>query len=160
MRFEYYCRLSPDSCSWLSVDAQWPGKEKEGLARLFGAEIHTNSGWITLRQPPENRRYWQTREELWIELCFEAFLEWCNRELTPNSWLVLYDTGFGAGDAKIHKDHALATASISSWEKGIIEDLKLDSSETEKLKAEACYFIAPLFKNSSPQLSENVTPPM
>ena len=82
LHFEYYCRLSPQSCSWLSVDTVVTGKEREGLARFFGAEVLTPTGWITLRQPEEERCYWQTREELWTELCFEAFLEWCNRELT------------------------------------------------------------------------------
>lgn len=81
LRFEYYCRLSPRSCSWLSVNAMWQGEAWE-MAAFIGAEIPTDKGWITLMEPPENRRYWRTREELWIELCFEAFLVWCNKLMT------------------------------------------------------------------------------
>ena len=76
--------ITPSNGPWFSVDAVMPGKDREELIRIFGAEKQTREGWITLRQPPENRRLWRTREELWEELCFEAFLKWCNKELTKN----------------------------------------------------------------------------
>lgn len=76
--------LTPSGGPWFSVDDVMPGNELEGVVRFFGAEVQTSEGWVTLRQPPENRRIWQTREALWEEICLEAFLEWCNKELATN----------------------------------------------------------------------------
>lgn len=82
-----------------------------------------------------------------MELCLEGFLEWCNRELTPNSWLVIYE-GFGISDAKIHKNEALVIDSASAWEKRIIEGIALDSPLAEIPKSDALYFMVPLSKRS------------
>ncbi len=76
--------------------------------------------------------------------CCESFLDWCNRELTPNSWVVIYE-GFKHSDAKVHKNEASAKDSISAWENGIIEDMGFDTYNAAKLSAEARCFIAPVF---------------
>lgn len=81
--------ITPSGGPWFSVDAMMPGNELEGVLQIFGAEMQTSEGWITLRQPLENRRLWRTREELWEELCLEAFLEWCNRELTTKKMQII-----------------------------------------------------------------------
>ena len=68
---------------WISVDTVQDGKVLEGIIRFYGAEQLTPQGWTSLALRPENIRYWPSREELWIDICFEAFLSWCNRELVP-----------------------------------------------------------------------------
>jgi hypothetical protein len=105
IRIEYYCYLAPQSSSWISIDVMWQGNKWDGLADFCGAELCTENGWMSLCEPPENRRYWHSREELWIELCFEEFLNWCNKNFANNSWLALYDYGNGAGEAKLQKDN-------------------------------------------------------
>lgn len=147
---------------WINVDAVWPDKKDavwpdnklEGITRFYGAEMNTKPGWITLCEEPENRRIWRTKEELWAEICCESFLDWCNRELTPNSWVVIYE-GFRHSDAKVHKNEASAKDSISAWENGIIEDMGLDTYKTAKLIGEARYFMVPLFKQSSKSVLQN-----
>ena len=104
IRFEYYCRRSLESCSWISVDSIHPENKQEGIARFFGAEVKTKMGWITLRQPPDNRYYWRTREELWVELCFEAFLEWCNIKLAGSRWLAIYEFYGNCTEARLQID--------------------------------------------------------
>ena len=92
---------------WIAVDAVWPGMEPEGLVRFFGAETITDNGWVSLRQLPENIRYWRTREDLWKELCFEAFLTWCNNELAEANWLEFYKIGDRMSGAKLHKEPSI-----------------------------------------------------
>jgi len=158
LRFDYYCRLAPESCSWLSVDVSWQGMKKwDGLAAFFGAEIKTDKGWITLGQPEEIRRFWQTREELWTELCFEAFLAWCNRKLTPNSWLELSE-GFGIANAEIRHDHSEA-AFMSGFRQLLLARGKTETDRVEIMAAEVLCAKVPLFKKPQLELSENVTYP-
>lgn len=143
LRFEYYCRLAPESFSWLSVDVIWQGEKWDGLGAFFGAEIKTDKGWISLRQPDESRVYWRTREDLWIELCFEAFLKWFVGELAANRWLRLYtypqQSGFfllsGANLCGDEEDcQALTHLEQSQITDGLINE------------ADARYFSVPLFR--------------
>jgi hypothetical protein len=66
---------------WISVDAIRQGKVRDGLAQFYGAEILTDKGWVSLGARPEFQRYWNTKEELWIDWCFERFLMWFNRSM-------------------------------------------------------------------------------
>ena len=140
---------------WINVDAVWPDKKNavwpdnklEGITRFYSAERNTKFGWISLCEEPEKRRIWRTKEELWAEICCETFLDWCNNELRPDSWLVICE-GFKSSDAKVHKNEAAAKDSISAWENWIIEAKGFDASGVESLTAEARYFIVPLFRQS------------
>lgn len=75
--------FTPSGGSWISVDVVQSGQELDGIIRFYGAEQLTLQGWTSLALRPENIRYWASREDLWIDLCYEQFLSWCNRELTP-----------------------------------------------------------------------------
>lgn len=70
---------------WISVDNVLQGKERNGVARFYGAEILTDKGWTSLQYLPDNCYYFQSRYELWKELCFEQFLKWCKDNLTACS---------------------------------------------------------------------------
>jgi len=59
---------------WLSVS---PKGSQDELAIFYGAETKTSHGWTSLALRPEDIRYWATRQELWVALCFEQFLQWC-----------------------------------------------------------------------------------
>ena len=85
-----YVEYTKSNGPWIAVDAVWPGIEREGLIRFFGAEMPTKNGWITSSELPESQRYWNTKEELWEEICFEMFLTWCNKELAEATWLEFY----------------------------------------------------------------------
>lgn len=144
LRFDYYCRLTHGSCSWLSVDAIWQGEKWDGLAAFYGAEEKTDKGWITRCEPEETRRYWRTREELWTELCFEDFLKWCNSKLTMNRFLRFYEYPeqagfFGLAGANFCKDKE-GCLTLTPLEKGHISNGLGDA-------AVARHFAVPLLKS-------------
>ena len=87
---------------WLSVDVIWKGQDWDGLVRFYGAEILTDKGWTSRSALPEYQKYWDTKEELWIEWCFERFLAWCNENLTSHSWLEIYEI-YDMPNARLHK---------------------------------------------------------
>lgn len=124
-----------------------PGDELEGIIHFYGAEMSSKGGWITLREVPENRRIWKTKEELWTEICLESFLDWCRNKLSPDSRLVFYE-GFSTYHTNVCTNEALAKDSMSDWEKLFVKEIGYDTATAEKLKAEARYFIVPLFKQS------------
>ena len=74
---------------WIEVDFVERGKEPEGLVRIYGAEHLTSQGWTSLAQRPEDCRYWPTREALWTDACFEAFMSWCNETLAQARCLAI-----------------------------------------------------------------------
>lgn len=131
--------------AWIAVDVMWQGEEWTGLSRFYGAEVRSGAGWMTLREAPETRhRLWRTREELWQELCFEEFLAWCRRELTPGCWLELYD-GCSLRCAKIQPADARPRQFMASWEAECIALARPGSSRINQLVAEARYLPVPLF---------------
>lgn len=68
---------------WISVDIKQPDGNSEGIVRFYGAEYKSSENiWTSLKQRPEERRHWDTREEVWIAMCFEQFLIWCNENLS------------------------------------------------------------------------------
>jgi hypothetical protein len=107
---------------WITVDAVWPGVEREGIVRFFGAEVITKSGWISLRELPDNRRHWKTKEELWEEICFEGFLSWCKNDLAEASWLEFYNIRDDSSGAYLHKDDPIN----NSYLENIKREFELD----------------------------------
>ena len=102
---------------WISIDVMWQGDCWDGLAYFAGGEMQTRNGWVTLFEPEETcNRHWQTREELWEDLCFKVFLAWCNDELAPAHWLELYKTCLGTG-AKLHKDRPETNSTLEIYSK-------------------------------------------
>ena len=70
---------------WISVDMRQDDGSLEGIIRFYGAECKTaEKSWTSLTQRPEDRSCWKTREEVWIAMCFEQFLAWCNENLSTN----------------------------------------------------------------------------
>lgn len=142
IRFQYFSQRG----AWISVDAMWQGSDWDGLACFYGAEEHTTKGWTTLREPDKTRcHYWQTREKLWEEVCFDAFLTWCKNKLTPNCWLELYD-GFRIMDAKIQKEDALPNQFMADWETEMAAHYKFDAPRLKKMAASARYIAVSIFK--------------
>lgn len=137
LKIDCYCSLSPESCCWISVNIALPGKSSERIINFYGAEVKSGNGWITLREPEDERRCWQTREALWIELCYEAFLSWCNTELSANRWLRFYEYSensefFPLAGVSLCKDESEAHA-LTVLETELIEDGFIDKENSEYL---------------------------
>ena len=77
----FRCRLDYTATGgpWLAVS---PKGSLEEVVIFYGAEIKTSQGWTSIALRPEDVRYWETRQELWIALCFEQFLQWCGQNCT------------------------------------------------------------------------------
>lgn len=73
---------------------------------------------------PEYRQYYHSREALWMEHCFENFLQWCNETLAPANWLALYDYD-GMTEARLLQD-----INENRWNDGLLE-LKRVMSEID-----------------------------
>jgi hypothetical protein len=99
--------FSSRSISGISIAVMWQGKCWDLIGDFDVAEERTDKGWMCRLDLPDKRQYWPTREELWIEHCFERFLAWCNNELAPASWLALYAYS-GATWASLLLDEAKA----------------------------------------------------
>ena len=112
---KFYVEYTASNGPWIAVDAVWPGVEREGLIRFYGAEMVTDSGWISLAERPENRRNWKTKEELWEELCFEGFLSWCNNDLAEASWLEFYKIDDEISGAYLHKDDPIKNSYLDKF---------------------------------------------
>lgn len=54
------------------------------------AEERSEKGWFCRLDLPEKRNYWETREQMWTEHCFETFLAWCTLKLAQARYLALY----------------------------------------------------------------------
>jgi hypothetical protein len=91
--------------------------EWDSLGDFYVCEERTDRGWMCRSDPPETRQYWQTREEMLIEHCFEPFLESCNRELATARWLELYELSEMSG-AQLYKDHPGANTMLEKLKKG------------------------------------------
>ena len=76
--------------SGISIAVLYRGECWDMFGDFDVAEERTDMGWMCRLDSPEMRQYWQTRERLWIEHCFERFIVWCNDTLAQAHWLVLY----------------------------------------------------------------------
>jgi hypothetical protein len=133
------------SCSGISVAAMWRGECLDMIGDFDVAEERSDKGWMCRLDLPEKRQYWPTREELWIEHCFEPFLEWCNSELATACWLELYD-GDGATAAKLHKDRPATNQHWASLEELVSNLEPVGTPLIEKPATTARYTFIPLRK--------------
>jgi hypothetical protein len=107
------------------------------------AEELTDKGWMCRLDVPEKRQYWVTWEKLWIEHCFEPFVEWCNNKLASSNWLELYLRD-GSSSAKLHKILSDTDQHRESLKGGYEERLKTVNTRSKKSAAKARYIIIPL----------------
>ena len=141
LRFTFISR----SCSGISVAAMLQGRCLDMIGDFDVAEERTDKGWMCRLDEPEKRRYWPTREELWIEHCFEPFLEWCNSELAEANWLELY-IGEGATAATLHKDRPATDQHWNALEELVSNLVTVGKPNVKKLETKARYIFIPLRK--------------
>jgi hypothetical protein len=141
LKFSFISR----SCSGISVAAMWHGECLDIIGDFDVAEERSDKGWMCRYDEPEDRQYWQTREQLWIEHCFEPFLKWCNNELATARWLELY-IGEGTTAAKLHKDRPATDQHWASLEELVSNLVPVGKPRIEKPATKARYTFIPLRK--------------
>ena len=80
-RWKFSVEYTASGGPYISADWEASSGEREGVMRIYGAEVETSDGWTSLLLPAGDARHWATRQDLWTVLCYETFLEWCNSEL-------------------------------------------------------------------------------
>ena len=79
---KFCLEFTATSGPWIAVDMKQPDGKLEGVIRFYGAEYKSSEkNWTSLALRPEEHCHWETREELWLAVCFEPFLAWCNEHL-------------------------------------------------------------------------------
>lgn len=88
--------------SGLTIYVNHEGECWDIVADFGVSESRSSKGYYCGLCEPEKRKFFASREELWIEHCFEPMLEWTGRELNESRWVYLFATD-GATWAEIRE---------------------------------------------------------
>lgn len=73
--------------SGITISIIWDGELVDILRDFEVAEKYTEQGWTCMLEEPEYAQYWPTQEDLWIEHCFNRFMEWVNNSLAKSTYI-------------------------------------------------------------------------
>lgn len=112
-------RIGYSTRTGITAAVFWHGELCDFIGDCEVAECKSKEGYYCALCSEELRKYYPTREALWIQHGFETFLEWCNSELADSNWLEI-EMGHGTS-ARLHKEKPQAIAEEEGHKQYIIE---------------------------------------
>ena len=140
------------SKSGIAISAHWEGRCWDFIGDFDVSERRTAAGYSCNLCRAEFLVVYPTREELWVEHCFEPFLAWCHTKLSTAQWLEYSDYG-GVTSAMLKMDRPQDNKHWDHVKRFTDNLIPYGKSEPDKRVRELRTFIIPVRTTKRASLS-------